>query len=445
MGRPGENIHKRKDGRWEARVITGAPVDGRTQYRSLYARSYQEVRAKKKELLLQLSGLPVSRAGILAGGAAANANAHTSGTAPEFLNGVLPLSASSAPLTALSSEAFSQASSQISVPSTSQSPSEPSVSEQKTSFSDVARQWLAYKKLSLKESSYAFYSIMIEKHLLPEFGELAVIDINSKQINTFLSAQKKSGHAKNHGPLADKTLSEIKSILTRILKYAKSLHLISEVPESAPVAVKKKSISVFTEQEMIRIENKAQEEETPFTVGLLLTAYTGLRIGELCALKWEDFDWSCGTFHISRTIARVNDLNSTSGAKTHLVIGSPKTECSNRIIPIPQSVLAYFKAHADAPAHYVLTGSEKYMEPRVCRARYARFLRRAGVKHHTFHTLRHTFATNCVEQSMNVKALSEILGHSDVSITLARYVHPSMQLKKAQVNKLKTFANRQKG
>ncbi|MCD7884099.1 MAG: site-specific integrase [Lachnospiraceae bacterium] len=302
--------------------------------------------------------------------------------------------------------------------------------------------WLAYKKLSLKESSYAFYSIMIEKHLLPDFGKLAVREIDSERINTFLSAQKKSGHVKTQGPLADKTLSEIKSILTRILKYAKSLHLIGEVPESAPVTVKQKATSVFTEQEIILIENRAQEEETPFAVGLLLTVYTGLRIGELCALKWEDFDWANGTIHISKTIARVNDVNGISGAKTHLVIGSPKTESSNRIVPIPHSVLAYFKAHAGAPSHYVLTGRAKFMEPRVCRARYTRFLKRAGVKHHTFHTLRHTFATNCVEQGMNVKALSEILGHSDVSITLARYVHPSMALKKEQINKLKTFANR---
>ncbi|MCD8103703.1 MAG: site-specific integrase [Lachnospiraceae bacterium] len=425
MGRPGENIHKRKDGRWEARVVIGTPVDGKTKYKSFYSRNYQDVRTKKKEFLLTLNGLSTPAVGTMQAGIGTACV-----TAPDTM------SASSLPAAPLSPEAYAQAALQSTMQSLSESP------DQAIPFSDVARQWLTYKKLSLKESSYAFYSIMIEKHLLPNFGEVAVSDIESEQINTFLSTQKASGHAKNGGPLADKTLSEIKSILIRILRHAKSLHYISEVPDSAPVAVKKKATSVFTEQEMILIENKAREEDTAFAVGILLTAYSGIRIGELCALKWEDFDWANGTFHISKTISRINDVDGESDAKTHLVIGSPKTDCSNRTIPIPESVQKYFKDHAGDPSHYVLTGKDKFMEPRVYRARYARFLKRAGVKHHTFHTLRHTYATNCVEQGVNVKALSEILGHSDVSITLARYVHPSMELKKAQVNKLKTFANR---
>ncbi len=400
MGRPGENIHKRKDGRWEARVVSGNPVCGRTRYKCLYGRSYQEARAKKKEFLKSLAALP-SAAGI---------------SGLTFLDGVTPLA----------------------IPD----PSASAADDPAVSFSSVAGQWLASKKLAIKESSYAFYSVMIANHLLPKLGKLDIKMIDYERIVSFLSEEKHHGRMKDGGPLSDKTLSEIKSILNRILRYAKSRHFISEIPESIPVTVKKTPKPVFSAQEQVSIENRCRKEDTSFSVGVLLTTYTGIRMGELCALRWSDFDWENNTISISKTVSRVNDTNGESGAKTHVVIGPPKTESSNRTIPIPESVVSYFKDHAAPAENYVLTGSRKYMEPRVCRARFTRFLKRAGVKHYTFHTCRHTYATNCIEQGMDIKSLSEILGHSDVSITLARYVHPSMESKKAQVNKLKTFATR---
>lgn len=391
MGRRGENIHKRKDGRWEARVVIGAPIGGRTQYKSLFAHSYQEARARKKAFL-------ISRDSSLA---------HPLPPVPELLEQPSPTS-----------------------------------QETVTTFSNVARKWLAFKKLAIKESSFAIYSIITEKHLLPKLGSLDIKAVDSDRIAAFLAEEKNHGRLRDRGPLADKTLSEIKSLLNRILKYAKSHQLISEIPESMPIAVKKRTISVFSEQELACIERQAQSEDTPFAAGMLLASYTGIREGELCALKWDDFDWDSGTISISRTISRISDTDGKYGAKTHIVIGPPKTDNSNRTIPIPESVLPYIKERAGDAGSYVMTKSQKYMEPRVCRTRFSRFLKRAGVKHHTFHTLRHTYATICIEQGMDVKALSEILGHSDVSITLARYVHPSMESKKAQVNRLKTFATR---
>ncbi|MCC8137664.1 MAG: site-specific integrase [Clostridiales bacterium] len=411
MGRLGENIHKRKDGRWEARVVYGSPVHGKTCYKYIYGRSYQEVKARKKDFLKSLE--------VLQAAAMCNESASTSGSGLACLNNVAPLDIPEPSASAVSNVANSV-----------------------ICFSDVAEKWLAYKKLAIKESSYAFYSVMIGNHLLPKFGDLDIKAVDYGRISSFLSDEKQHGRMKDGGPLSDKTLSELKSILYRILRFGKSQHYISEVPESIPVSVKKTPSPVFSEQEQVCIEEQARKEDTAFSVGILLDLYIGIRIGENCALQWADFDWDSGTVSISKTANRVKDTECKSGASTHVVIGPPKTDSSNRTIPIPESVLSYFKEHAGEPSHYVLTGSEKFMEPRVCRSRFARFLKRAGVKHHTFHTLRHTYATNCVAQGMDIKSLSEILGHSDVSITLARYVHPSMESKKAQVNKLKTFANR---
>ncbi len=399
MGRRGENIHKRSDGRWEARVVIGAPVCGRTQYKYLFAHSYQEARARKKAFLINLCTSPAAAVDEAAAG-------HSDFS---ILSQVAPLPVPARPFPC---------------------------------FSAVAGQWLASQKLAIKESSYALFSIIIDKLLLPKLGYLDIRNVDSEQIALFLSGEKSHGRVRDKGPLSDKTLSEIKSILNRILRYAKSQHLINEVPESLPITVKKIPEPVFSDQELNSIEKQAQKENTPFGMGVLLASYTGIREGEICALQWKDFDWENGTISVSKTVSRIKDTNGTSGAKTHVVIGTPKTVSSNRTIPVPESVLAYFKKYAGPSENYVMTGNKKHMEPRVCRTRFARFLKRAGVKHHTFHTLRHTYATVCVEQGMDIKALSEILGHSDVSITLARYVHPSMESKKAQVNKLKTFATR---
>ncbi|MCD7716899.1 MAG: site-specific integrase [Lachnospiraceae bacterium] len=415
MGRLGENIHKRKDGRWEARVVFGDPICGRTRYKYLYGRSYQEAKAKKKAFLRGLDALQAA--------AACKETAVICDADPAFLNHVEPLDIPEEPV--------------VSAASSAPAPLAPTVC-----FSDVAEKWLASKKLAIKESSYAFYSVMITNHLLPRFGGFDIKDVDYDQIASFLSDEKQHGRLRDQGPLSDKTLSELKSILYRILRFGKSRHYISEVPESIPITVKKTPIPVFSESEQVCMEKQGRQEDTAFSVGILFTAYTGIRVGEICALKWSDFDWENGTVSISKTVNRVRDTDSESGARTHVVIGPPKTDSSNRTIPIPESVLPYFKAHAGESANYVLTGSKKFMEPRVCRSRFARFLKRAGIKHHTFHTLRHTYATNCVAEGMDIKSLSEILGHSDVSITLARYVHPSLDTKKAQVNKLKTFANR---
>ncbi|MCD7885149.1 MAG: site-specific integrase, partial [Lachnospiraceae bacterium] len=305
-------------------------------------------------------------------------------------------------------------------------------------FSNVAHEWLAAKKLSVKKSTYANYSFMVEKHLLPDFGNLAIKDVDTNRIDAFLLGKKDHGGIRNGEALSEKTVSEIKGTLNRVLRYAKSHNLIDAVPDSMPVSVKQPPIEILTKQEQESIEAEALSENTLFSMGVLLCLNTGIREGELCGLQWGDFDWDAGTLSINKTVYRISNMDDESGPKTRVVIDKPKTVCSIRTIPLPPDTVQYFKDRAGAASEYVVTGTEKFMEPRVCRDRYARFEKRAGVAHRKFHTLRHTYATNCVNDGVNTKVLSANMGHSNVSITLQLYVHPSMETKKAEVSKLKT-------
>jgi len=404
MGRRGENIRKRSDGRWEARVICGPPVEGRTNYKYLYSHTYQGARTLKREYLLN--------------------KVFSSESAQEF-HFPLPVPLPQPPAEPEKSEATSR--------------SAADAGETAVLFRTVAVQWLAAKKLSVKESSYASYSFIAEKHLIPEFGDLPINALDTERIGAFLLAKKTHGSLRDERPLSDKTISEIKGTLNRILRYAKFLNLIETVPESPPVSVKQAPIVVLTKQEQEDIEAEALSEDTPYSLGVLLCLYTGIREGEICGLQWADFNWSDETVSINRTVSRITNMDEEADAKTHVVIGTPKTSCSIRTVPLPSDIVSYVKERAGEDSNYVVTGNEKCMEPRVCRERFKRFQKRAGVKYHKFHNLRHTYATNCVEQGIDIKTLSENLGHSDVNITLQRYVHPSMASKKAQINKLSTF------
>ncbi|MCD8018111.1 MAG: site-specific integrase [Clostridiales bacterium] len=380
MGRRGENIRKRQDGRWEARVVQGKPICGKTNYKYFYGSSYQDVRQKKKSFLenRQLMRLDV-------------------------------------------------------IPSLPEK-----TGMEDTPFRDVVTGWLLSKKSGVKESTYSCYSIMAEKHILPVLGELPVSSIDSSCLTKFLEKKKISGRL-GGGALSDKTISDMKTVLMQILRFAKKQGMLRTVPDCPSMTSRQPDASVLTAWEQTKVEAKVLEEDTPFGLGVLLSLYGGIRIGEVCGLQWKDIDGKNGTLSINKTVYRITDMDGQNGAKTKVVIGTPKTDCSIRTIPLPITVFQYLMERRRDGDCYVVTGTTKYMEPRVCLERYKRLLHRAGVADHTFHTLRHTYATRCVESGVDIKSLSEIMGHSDVKITLQRYVHPSMDMKKAQVNKLSCF------
>ena len=158
----------------------------------------------------------------------------------------------------------------------------------------------------------------------------------------------------------------------------------------------------------------------------------GLRIGELCALQWSDIDVDNGIMKISKTMQRLQNLSNTNSKKTDVVISSPKSDSSSRIIPIPEFLQILFKQYKtnDIDAYFLTGTSERFIEPRTYQYYFKKVLKENNIEQTNYHILRHTFATRCIENGFDIKSLSEILGHSSVKITLDRYVHSSMDLKR---------------
>lgn len=372
MGRHGENIRKRQDGRWEARFIVGYDGNGKAKYRYIYGKTYLEAKEKKR-------------------------------AAAEAVNaGVFVIDRT----------------------------------REKVRFRQVAQEWLAQQKDHVKESTYAHYVNMMEKQILPSLGDWCIADLDSNQMEYFLRTKLTNGRLDRTGGLSSKTVADMRSILMQIFYYAQKKCYVHAAISLPPVSVQSSQISVLTKSEQKRLEKVLFEASEPVCLGILTALYAGLRIGEVCALQWRDFNFEEGTIHISKTIIRIRNFSSDEQTKTKVLIQKPKTQCSIRTIPLPYFLVDYFRGQRKAENIYLMTGTEKYLEPRSCLKKYKRILKQAGLGDYTFHMLRHTFATRCVENNFDMKCLSEIMGHSSVSITMQRYVHPSMDLKRQQMNRL---------
>jgi integrase len=175
-------------------------------------------------------------------------------------------------------------------------------------------------------------------------------------------------------------------------------------------------------------------------LGILLCLFTGMRVGEICALKWEDFSFQEKSIHVHNTMQRLQIPDSTTAQKTRIMVTSPKSKCSIRTIPIPDSLIQLIQKEFPNRQGYVLAAvNEKYIEPRTMQKYFHYVQKQCGLVPVNFHALRHTFATRCIELGFDVKSLSEILGHATVNITLNRYVHPSMELKQQNMQKLSSL------
>ena len=179
---------------------------------------------------------------------------------------------------------------------------------------------------------------------------------------------------------------------------------------------------------------------SPCKFGILLAVFTGMRIGELCALRWENINLKDKTIHINATMQRLKNQDPDNPAKTRITITPPKSEMSVRTIPMTDEIFALCrKIQCLDGKSFILTGNLQYMEPRTLQNRFKKIIRECGLENVHFHTLRHTFATRCVEVGFEIKSLSEILGHANTSITLEQYVHSSLEMKRSNMNKLKVI------
>lgn len=369
MSRKGENIFKRKDGRWEARYIHHYE-NGVAKYRYVYGSSYMEAKRKRSEDQCTF--------GI-------NAKENKS---------------------------------------------------IKCTFEALSSEWLKSIEHTIKESTYARYVRIVKRYLHPNFAEEPSMLLTATQINELATRLLAEGGC-HKNPLSPKTVSDIICVLNSIAKYGNKSGVCSiDITNVKRPKARKRPVEILDNAALRSIESILLSFEDPLCLGILFALFSGVRIGELCGIRWEDINFQLQTVTIKRTIERIANTDKFAKTKTKVIINTPKTESSYRVIPLQKFLMDVLQKNQKPGNCYLLTGTTKYTEPHQYYVRYKRFLKRNNLGEYTFHCLRHTFATRCVEAGFDIKSLSEILGHSSVTTTMAIYIHPTLEQKRLQMEKI---------
>lgn len=359
MPRRGENIRKRKDGRWEGRYVSAA--GGSRKMVSVYAKSYGLVRQKLAKAREEEQLRPAAQDGA----------AH-----------------------------------------------------RETDFRTAALEWLQYIRENRKYPTYVKYADIYKRYLSEldrvPLGELDVDRIPAQL--TLLNSRESTSLKRS-----------VYAVLNQIIRYCRQEYGIRlDGCAWDGERVKGKAAQVLNQTEQARLLNVLYTGMDTSKAGILLCLSTGLRLGEVCSLKWTDFDLGNRLLHVNSTVQRI--CMDGAATRTALYESQPKSGCSIREIPLPDEMVRVVKSIPSC-GRYFLKGTGP-MEPRTYQNRLKGYLAEAGIPARNFHALRHTFATNCIESGMDTKSLSEILGHAGVQITLNRYVHPSMDAKRQSMNNL---------
>lgn len=297
----------------------------------------------------------------------------------------------------------------------------------------VCAEWLDMKRLSVRESTFARYQMIIQKHVLPELGKYTLEEISSSVVNSYTCRKLEK--------ISTKTVRDICTILKSVLHYAEKEYGLHDIAGNMVLPkLQRTDKDILTLREQRKLETYLWEHrQKPRCAGILICLYTGLRLGEICGLQWRDIDRKRHVLYINRTLQRVTETRSDHEKKTKLISGEPKSGASVRAIPLPRSfwILLREMSGEMRDEDYFLSGNAEPIEPRNYQYFFKKTLADCELRYVNFHTLRHTFATRCVEAGMDIKTLSEILGHTNTNITLSYYVHSSMQSKRKQMNRLK--------
>ena len=304
-------------------------------------------------------------------------------------------------------------------------------SSKEINFMEGVYAWLRYKKPRVKESTYLNYKQKINSKFEKEFANMTIEELLHYDFNDFVEKLLDEG-------LSNKTVKDTIVVLKQLLGFFEKKYDVNfKLDLITTPKVLQKDVEIFEDRERKKLEIYCLDFLKLKGIGILISLYAGLRIGEVCALKWKNIDMNKKIITIDHTLQRVY----TGDGSSKIIFTSPKTVKSIRVIPIAQTLLnklkdLYSESYYSEEA-FVLTGSEKKpIEPISYRYIYTKILRKNGVKFKRYHVLRHTFATRCVNIGMDIKSLSEILGHSNVSTTLNLYVHPSLETKNKYINKL---------
>ncbi len=373
--RKGENIYRRKDGRWEGRYVKERSKEGKVLYGYVYGKTYNEAKMKRLDRIAAL----------------ANETNISSFENP---------------------------------------------ADKEVYFSSLSQAWLELIRPQIKISTYNKYRNLLKSYILPEFGRIKITELTSESLRSGCNYLLEHGGVKKTG-LSSKTVGDVLSLMRRLLSYANDIGWTVKCSgKEFSIKQSPKEICVLCRSEQEILCHYLLENISERNIGIYLCLFTGLRIGELCALKWDDISLDNGTIYIHQIAQRIQtDHNATK--KTEVLITTPKSKYSIRTIPIPSNVIHILQETQISKKGYLITGTEHYyLEPRVMQLHFQRILKQANLRQVNFHALRHTFATRCIEVGFDIKSLSEILGHANISITLNRYVHPTIELKRENMQKL---------
>ncbi len=362
MARRGENIYKRKDGRYEGRYVIGKSRDGKTRFGYVYGRLYHDVRRRLTLMKAEQTDKQTQPAGY------------------------------------------------------------------RGTVSDWMHVWMRdVLSVQVKPSSYQVYLGRLERHILPALGQIPLAKLSATDVREFLDKLLASG-------LAASTVSGIYRLLAAALRYAHEDGLLTQNP-CRKIRLSQNDVTeqhVLNRQEQRKIRDAATAAQD---LPALLSLYTGMRLGEVCALAWSDIDWARKTIVVRRTVQRL--ASSCDGAKTKLTIGTPKTRQSRRHIPVPDFILERL-AHMrkDVQGEFVFGNRDRAAEPRTIQRRLKKLAERLNMTDVHFHTLRHTFETRLFELGVDVKTVSALLGHSSAKTTLDFYAHSLMENRRRAVQLL---------
>jgi len=362
MSKRGENIYKRKDGRWEGRYKTKSTANGKMRYISVYGRTYTEVKEKIRQIRPDDITDPKCRFTVMR----------------------------------------------------------------------LCEEWLNNKAYSIKESTLANYRMKLEKYIFPYLGILKYEQLTEQVLENFLD------HLLSETGLSAKYVSDILSIIKSVAKYAhKKYGCINIIADTShPKSQQPESKTTLSRSDVNILLCTVMDNTDLTKLGVLISLYTGIRIGELCALKWSDIDLDSNVLSINRTVQRISE---SGGKGTKLIFQPPKSSSSRRLIPLPETLTPLLHSFEGEKEHFILSGSSKCIEPRTMQYRFKSILKRSGLPSVNFHILRHTFATYCLTLGFDIKTLSEILGHSSAQITMRCYIHSSLERKRQCMELIKGF------
>lgn len=295
--------------------------------------------------------------------------------------------------------------------------------------------WLEhYIQPTAKSKTYEHYKYLSEIHIVPHIGEMDMTEITTITLQKLVSELLHSGNKVSGKGLSSNTVNTIITIMQSSFRTAQNVGEVTDNPTDRIKRPKKeeKRVECFSVKEQRMIEENVMQHKKPKMLGVLICLYTGLRIGEILALEWGDIDFEKGLLFVNKSC---RDNKSGTGEKR--IVDSPKTSTSRRVIPLPKQLLPILKKHkAKTKTIWVVSEKNRPVSVRSYQRSFELLLKNAGIAHKGFHALRHTFATRAIECGMDVKTLSEILGHKNPTVTLNLYVHSLMEHKKEMMNRI---------